>query len=64
MRNPKANPDGSVDVFFGPKPPGDQKNNWVKTNPEKGWFAVFRFYGPLEGYIEKTWVLNNIELVK
>ena len=30
----------------------------------KGWFVAFRFYGPLEGYIEKTWVLNDIELVK
>lgn len=64
MRNPKANPDGSVDVFFGPMPPENQNNNWIKTDPKKGWFAVFRFYGPLEGYIEKTWVLNNIEVVK
>jgi len=24
---------------------------------------VFRFYGPLEGYINKTWVLNDLELM-
>ena len=40
------------------------QDNWIKTHPDKGWFAVFRLYGPLEGYIEKTWVLNNIERVK
>jgi len=28
-----------------------------------GFFVVFRFYGPLEGYIEKTWVLNDFELM-
>jgi len=22
--------------------------------------VAFRFYGPLEGYIEKTWVLNDL----
>ena len=64
MRHPRANSDGSVDVFFGPNPPADEKNNWIKTNPKKGWFAVFRFYGPLKEYIEKTWVLNDIEIVK
>ena len=64
MRNPEANPDGSVDVYFGPKPPGEKENNWIATDPGKGWFAVFRFYGPLEEYIDKTWVLNDIELVK
>jgi hypothetical protein len=25
--------------------------------------VAFRFYGPLEGYIEKTWVLNDFELI-
>ena len=35
----------------------------VPTNPDKGFFVVFRFYGPLEGYIEKKWVLNGFELI-
>ena len=25
------------------------------------YFVVFRFYDPLEGYIEKTWVMNDFE---
>ena len=28
-------------------------NNWGATVPGKGWFGVFRLYGPLEGYISK-----------
>ena len=62
--NPKVNPDGSTDVYFGPKAPKGMEKNWVPTDPEKGFFLVFRFYGPLDGYIDKTWVLNNLELVK
>ena len=61
---PVANADGSVDVYFGPKAPEGMEKNWVPTNPEKGFFLVFRFYGPLEGYIDKTWVLNDLELLK
>jgi hypothetical protein len=54
------NPDGSVDVFFGPqKLPG--ATNWIKTNPGKGWFTYFRFYAPADAYFDKTWQLNDIE---
>jgi hypothetical protein len=35
----------------------------VPTHPDKGFFLVFRFYGPTEGYIDKTWVLNDLELI-
>jgi hypothetical protein len=62
--NPVANPDGSVDVFFGPRAPKGKEKNWVPTNPDKGFFLVFRFYGPLEGYIDKSWVLNDLELIE
>ena len=62
--NPVANPDGSVDVYFGPMAPKGSENNWVPTNPDKGFFLVFRFYGPTEGFIEKSWVLNDLERIK
>ena len=64
MRDPQANADGSVDVYFGPTAPAGKEKNWIKTDPAKGFFVVFRFYGPTEGYIEKTWVLNDFELLK
>lgn len=65
MNKPAVNKDGSVDLYFGAEPPKDKKlkNNWVPTNAEKGFFVVFRFYGPEEGYINKTWVLNDFELI-
>ena len=59
--NPVANSDGTVDVYFGPKAPEGMEKNWVPTNPDKGFFVVFRFYGPTEGYINKTWVLSDFE---
>ena len=62
--NPKSNADGSVDVYFGPEMPTGQEKNWIKTVPGKGWFPIFRFYGPLEPLFEKTWVLSDIENVK
>jgi len=64
MGKPEVNPDDSVDIYFGPNVPEGKKNNWIKTDPSKGFFVVFRFYGPLEGYIKKTWVLNDFELVE
>lgn len=65
LRNPQVNKDGSVDLYFGAEVPKDKKlkNNWIKTDPSKAFFVVFRFYGPLEGYIQKTWVLNDFELI-
>jgi hypothetical protein len=64
LDGPAVNPDGSVDVYFGPKAPDGKEKNWVPTNPDKGFFLVFRFYGPLEGYIDKTWVLDDLELME
>ena len=61
---PKINSDGSVDVYFGPTMPAGQEKNWIQTVPGKGWFPIFRFYGPLEPLFEKTWKLNDIEQTK
>jgi hypothetical protein len=62
LDNPVVNADGTVDVYFGPKSPEGKEANWVPTVPGKGFFLVFRFYGPTEGYINKTWVPNDLEL--
>ncbi len=61
---PKINEDGSVDVYFGPEMPKGQEKNWIKTVPGKGWFPLFRFYGPLEPLFDKKWELNDIEEVQ
>ncbi len=58
----KTNADGSVDVWFGPKPPPGMEKNWVQTIPGKGWFTILRLYGPLESWFNKTWRTGEIEL--
>jgi hypothetical protein len=58
------NEDGSYDIFFGPKAPKGQENNWVQTVPGKGWNMLFRVYGPLEPWFDKTWRPGDIELSK
>jgi hypothetical protein len=58
----QTNPDGSVDVYFGPKAPAGKESNWVQTAPNKGWNAILRLYGPLEPWFNKTWRPGEIEL--
>ena len=60
----KKNPDGSVDVFFGPSAPAGYEKNWVQTLPGNGWFMILRLYGPLEPWFDKTWRPGEIEMVK
>ena len=59
----KANPDGSVDLHFGPKAPEGLESNWVQTVPGRAWFAYFRWYGPTKAYYDKSWALPDIERV-
>jgi len=59
-----VNPDGSVDVWFGPSAPQGHESNWVQTVPGKGWNVVLRLYGPEEAWFEKTWRPGEIELVE
>ncbi|MGB9367821.1 MAG: DUF1254 domain-containing protein [Xanthobacteraceae bacterium] len=59
--DPTINADGSVDVYFGPQTPAGQEKNWIKTVAGKGWFPIFRFYGPLQPLYDKSWVLSDIE---
>ncbi|HED19562.1 MAG TPA: DUF1254 domain-containing protein [Gammaproteobacteria bacterium] len=59
-----TNQDGSVDVYFGPKPPAGKEGNWVETVPGKGWFVVLRLYGPLDPWFDNEWQPGEIELLK
>jgi hypothetical protein len=59
-----VNADSSVDVYFGPKAPTGMENNWVQTVPGKGWSTLFRLYGPLKPWFDKTWRPGEIEVVK
>ena len=55
------NPDGSVDVYFGPTAPQGHEPNWVQTASDKHWFILFRFYGPQRPVFDKSWRLGDIE---
>jgi hypothetical protein len=60
----RPNADGSIDVYFGPRPPAGNAANWVFTANGKPWIAAFRFYGPEKAVSDKRWVLPDIESVR
>lgn len=57
---PKANGDGSTDLFFGPDVPAGEDANWIKTVPGKGWFILFRLYGPEQPYFDRSWKPDDL----
>ena len=56
-----VNPDTSVEIYFGPKPPHSTEQNWIQSIPGKSWFLALRLYGPLESWFDKTWQPGDIE---
>jgi hypothetical protein len=60
----QQNADGSFDVYFGPKAPIGKENNWIQTAPGKGWNMLFRLYGPLQPWFDKTWRPSDPGLVE
>lgn len=57
-----ANADGTVDIYFGPTPMRD--TNWIQTIPGKSWLTMFRLYGPLQPWFDRTWRLPDIERIR
>ena len=57
------NPDGTVDIYFGSKPPAGQASNWLYTQPGQKWFPWFRVYGPEKAIFDKSWKLPDIEMM-
>ena len=61
----KANADGSVDIYFGPKAPAGKASNWVSTKAGGRFELIFRLYGPDKALFDKKpWVLPDIEELK
>lgn len=54
----------SVDLYFGPKAPAGKEGQWIKTLPNKGWFAYIRIYGPEKGAFNGTWKPGDFEEIK
>lgn len=59
----KTNSDGSVDLYFGPKPPESGESNWVPTDPKGKFEILARFYGPKPNLYDQSWKLNDVEKV-
>jgi hypothetical protein len=51
----------SVDLYFGPNAPKGKDGRWIKTIPEKGWFAYFRIYGPEQAAFDGAWKPGDFE---
>ena len=57
----QTNPDGTTDIYFGPKAPQGKDSNWLPTKPGERFEALFRFYGPEKPVFDKSWSLPSIE---
>jgi len=60
---PVANADGSYDIYIGPEAPEGKESNWMQSVPGKGWNTIFRLYGPLETFYDKSWKPSDPELI-
>lgn len=55
------NADGSIDIHIGPDRPAGGETNWLPTVPGRAWFPYFRIYSPKQAFLDKTWILPDIE---
>ncbi|GGF39769.1 DUF1254 domain-containing protein [Echinicola rosea] len=62
MNDVVKNEDGSITIYMAPeKPEGDV--NWIKTVPGRGWFSLFRYYGPEQAFFDRSYKLGDFEKV-
>jgi hypothetical protein len=57
----QKNPDGSIDIYFGPRAPAGKDANWVPTDPTRKFELMARFYGPKKEFFDKVWKLPDVE---
>lgn len=53
----------TLDLSFGPEARKGTEARWIKTIPDKGWFAYFRIYGPEKAAFEGSWRPGDFEEV-
>jgi hypothetical protein len=64
MGGVEYNPDGSVDIYFGPTAPEGKESNWLQTDPKRRFFLLGRYYGPKPALFDKSFRMNDIERLK
>jgi hypothetical protein len=57
------NPDGTVDLYFGPQAPAGKESNWVPTRPDGEFELLFRLYAPTKPLFDKTWRVPDLEKI-
>ncbi len=57
------NPDGTIDLWFGPKAPAGKVCNWLQSDPKKKWYMILHLYGPSESWYNKSCSPGEIEEV-
>ena len=58
----KKNPDGGVTIYVGPQAPSGYEANWIPTSGKRP-LPAMRLYGPTEDINNKTFKLDDFELV-
>lgn len=59
--NVDKNPDGSIDLYFGPTKPGNVgEMNWIQTIEGRNFMAIMRLYGADIPFFDQTWKPDNI----
>lgn len=64
LDKPVQNPDGSTDLYIGPKAPAGHEKNWLATAPGRGFFSILRLYAPAKPAIDGSWKPGDLEKVK
>jgi hypothetical protein len=50
-----------TDLYFGPVAPAGKEGQWIKTNPDSGWFVNLRLYGPDGPAFDGRWKPGDFE---
>lgn len=59
------NADGSVDIYFGPKKPGNVgESNWIQTAEGRDFLVAFRLYGAGVEFYDQSWKPDDVVKVK
>jgi len=62
---PPSNPDGSVDLYFGPaKPDRVDAKSWIQTLDGRAFIVAIRLYGVGTEFYDQTWKPDDVVKVK
>jgi hypothetical protein len=56
-----TNPDGSVELFFGPaKPANAPEQNWIQTLRNRAFMVAIRLYSTDQIFYDQTWKPDDV----